>query len=117
MLFVQILAYAVLAGLGAVSAEALEAKLGQHIGMGLLAGLGGSWIGGWTAGLLLTGLDGTGWRWLGWLTGGVCIAAIAFCASFIVYSVNYRQAAIISAWLGIGHILLMAFWTWAVSTV
>jgi hypothetical protein len=111
MIFIQVLAYTVFAALGTVVAEALEAKLGQHLGMGVIA-----WMAGWAVGSLFVPGSGT---WDGLLLllvrallTGVGLAFVCGLASFIVYTVNARQALIIGVCIGIGHVLLSLLIYW-----
>ena len=116
MIFVQVLVYIVSAGLGAVIAKALEAKLGQHLGMGVLAWMA-SWLGGWVATTLAPDGQEASLLAIQWLLTGAGIALICTLAAFLVYTVNARQALIIGSAVGAGHVLFMGFMYWAMSSV
>lgn len=114
MIFIQVLVYTVLAALGALAAEALEARFGQHLGMGVIA-LMAAWVASQFAGGLIPGEMGLALLLVHWLLTGVGIALVCGAASFLVYTVNSRQALIIGAILGIGHVLFSWFVYWAFS--
>lgn len=113
-MMIQVAAYAVFAGLGAISVDCTEAKMGQHLGMGILVLLGS-----FLFGFLLSPLqylEGFMGEVISMTCAGLFLGGIAFFASFFIYSVNARQAMIIGIWMGSGHILMMLFLRWAFST-
>lgn len=116
MIFIQVLAYTVFAALGTIAAEALEAKLGQHLGMGVIAWMT-SWLAGRLAGLVLPSSEGFVFVPLHWLLAGVGVAFVCGAASFLVYTVSARQALIIGVSVGIGHVLLSMLTYWMVSSL
>ena len=116
-IIIQVGAYALLSGLGAICAEATESKMGQHMGMAVLLLLFGSMGGGWVQGLLLQGVEG----WLATVAGIILTVlingGIAFLLSFFIYAVNSRQALIIGAFVGVGIVLVNFFFQWAMTPV